>query len=61
MADAQRDREFAEQTAHDATHQQNGNEDRDQRGAHGEHGESDFARALQSRLHRRHALLRDGA
>ena len=48
----QRDRELAEQTAHDAAHQQQRNEDRDQRDADGKHRESDLLRALQRGLER---------
>src|SRR5712664_2386060 len=45
-SNAKDDGEFTEQAADDAAHQQDGNEDGDQRGAHGQNGEADFAGAL---------------
>ena len=53
--DRQRHRELAEQPPDDAAHQQDRQEDRDQREAHRQHGEADLARAVQRRLHARHA------
>ena len=49
------DGEFVEQAADDAAHQQQRNEDGDQRNADRQHGEADFARALDRRLQRRRA------
>ncbi len=46
MAVAERDGELAEETTHDAAHQQNRDEDRDQRHADGEDGEADLRAPL---------------
>ena len=51
------DREFAEQAADDAAHQQQRNEYGDQRDADGHDGEADLARALERRLQRRQTGL----
>ena len=51
------DREFAEQPADDAAHQQQRNEHGDQRDADGHDGEADLARALERRLQGRQAFL----
>ena len=40
-----RDRELTKQPAHDAAHQQDRDEHRDQRGGHAQHGKADLARA----------------
>ena len=55
------DGKFAEQAPDDAAHQQNRNEDRHERKADGEHGETDFARAFQRRLPWASGLFPDGA
>src|SRR6185437_3415521 len=52
---AERNREFPEKTAHDAAHQQQGNEYRNERGAHGEYGKPDLAGAAEGGLDRAHA------
>src|SRR6266849_9846895 len=43
---AEHDREFTEETADDAAHHQDGNEDSDERSAHGKNGEADLAGAF---------------
>ena len=53
----QRDRKFAEQPAHDPAHQQNGDEHRDQRSAHGHNRKTDLPRALHRRGERFHSRL----
>ena len=53
----QRYREFAEQAADDAAHEQQRNEGGDQRHADRDHGEADLARALQRGAQGRIALL----
>src|ERR1041385_6010457 len=48
---------FAEEAADDSAHHQDRNEDGDERSAHGENGEADFAGALHRSGKRRHAIL----
>ena len=47
------DGELMEQPAHDAAHEQHGDEDRGQRKGHGEDGEADLAASLEGGLHAR--------
>src|SRR5712692_8353540 len=55
--DAQHDGEFAEEAADDAAHQQNRDEDGDERSAHGEDGEADFAGAFHGGFKGLHAVF----
>ena len=52
-----RHREFAKQSADHSAHHQDGNENRDQRGAHGQDGEGDLPCAQQRGLKGRFSLL----
>ena len=55
--DAQGDCEFAEQSADDVAHEEEGNEHRDERHGQGENRESDLLRPAQRRLERGHTCL----
>ncbi|MNV66020.1 hypothetical protein D3C71_1587500 [compost metagenome] len=53
----QGDGELLEQVAHDATHEQDGDEHRHQRHVHRQQGETHFLGTQEGRLHRRLAVL----
>ncbi len=54
---AERDGELAEEPSDDAPHEQDGDEDGHERGAHGEDGEADLGGALERRFQRTQSVL----